>query len=216
MLSVLLQALTMEHILASKLSVAIDPQKILQEAQSLKIYVYDLASAGLQPPLHALAPGSPACTNPSCQGIYSYGTNIDLCNYGYGTPERKRFASPWQGSLWSNSDGGFSIAMNVHARLLHSPRRTLNPDEADLFFIPLYSRQLCLPWHYAPYLKCGFSIDRQLNITRLWEWIDEQQAWQNSDGSNHFVIAAQHFRMFSKGRVCYLHPLKNCSDARRE
>ena len=48
---------------------------IANEARELKIYVYDLAAAGLAPPLRTVAPGSAVCGSPGCPSHWK-----SLCN----------------------------------------------------------------------------------------------------------------------------------------
>ena len=107
-----------------------------------------------------------------------------------------------QGRIWSNGDGGFSIAQNVHGRLQRSKRVVTDPSDADLFFIPMHARQSCFAsWYHQPFAACGVDYSLYSKHTRFWSWMHQQPSFQASDGSDHFIIAAQNFPVFTKGRV---------------
>lgn len=106
-----------------------------------------------------------------------------------------------QGRLWTNGDGGFSIASNVHARLLTSQRVVSDPADADLFFIPLDAWKVCVPGWYSHAEPCGVSYSGYRDRSRLWTWLSAQPAWQASSGRDHFIVAAQQMIMFDKRHV---------------
>jgi hypothetical protein len=80
----------------------------------------------------------------------------------------------------------------------------MDPEEADLFFIPLDAWKICAPHWYSAYEQCGISYRKFASSSNFWSWMHEQPSWQSSDGSNHFIIAAQQHQLFAKGRVCFL------------
>jgi hypothetical protein len=165
-------------------------RQISATARAAKIFIYDLGVAGLQPPLDALSANSSTCQScPPAQ--YKGGMLIDMCNNAYGKPLTKPFASFFQGTAWSNHDGGFSIAPMVHARLAAGKRAVADPQDASLFFIPLYARQICRADAYTAMAQCGLDFSRYADPGPLWRWLLEQPAFRQSSGSDHFMILSQ-------------------------
>jgi hypothetical protein len=166
-------------------------------SRRVRVYAYDLAAAGVQPPLAATAAGSRAC---ACGHHFTYADSIaplDLCNHGLGKLYRPRFAAPYQGVYWGNHDLGGSLATAMHARLQASDRRVTDPARADLFFIPLESRHTCATSTgfrgdeaRGYFERCGYDYrDRaQRTIPDMWKWLLTQPSFRDSDGSDHFVI----------------------------
>lgn len=145
---------------------------IAKHARGLKIYVYDLAAAGLMPALTTLSPASHACRNADlCRTMPHVATVADLCNYGFGTPLPAPWASPLQGTLWSNGDNGLSLTPMVHSRLLRGHRVVTDPAEADLFFLPLDVVKTCKAQLYERYRQCGVNYSRYQDFTRFWLWL---------------------------------------------
>ena len=95
--------------------------------------------------------------------------NEDLMRYlhleqcGYGPTFHKEpgviFTDTWQ----------FTLDVILHHRLLFSPYRTLNPAEADVFYVPFYEALncFCKSWHNTTYL--GEELEKKVisEINRL-------------------------------------------------
>lgn len=69
--------------------------EIARHARGLKIYIYDLAAAGLSPALTTVAPESAACATDACVCHPRPGNSADLCNYSFGRP----VPAPWAAAL---------------------------------------------------------------------------------------------------------------------
>lgn len=129
---------------------------ISSTANAVKVFTYDLASAGLQPPLSAFAWDSAACQD--CPLTFKPGGNRnDFCNNAFGRPLARTFAAPYQGHVWAHHGQGVSVAPLVHARLAFGNRTVASPTEADLMFIPLYAVESCTV-NGAHYRECGIDF----------------------------------------------------------
>ncbi|KAH3816801.1 hypothetical protein DPMN_118324 [Dreissena polymorpha] len=114
-------------------------QDFSQTKTSFKIYVYNL----------------PAKFNTEVQQViskkYGYCYDLDYCGTGselfyleanMGTTN-KYVASKDYTQVVRNSQQ-FALEVLIHFKLLHSPIRTMNPIEADIFYIPAYTGLNCL------------------------------------------------------------------------
>lgn len=82
--------------------------------------------------------------------------------------------------------------MQVHARLASSPRAVTDPADADLFHIPFYSWQFGRPRMFRHLRKCGVDFVRHGDAAlKLWRWLMEQESFQRSDCSDHFIVLAE-------------------------
>ena len=111
-------------------------------------------------------------------------------NYEYGKVHRRKFAFAYQGNYWGNHHGGETVAALLAARLQNSTRTTRDASAADVFFIPLSTRNsLVAQMAVRPWRKnCGVDFISGRNITRMWRWLLEQPSFQESDGSDHFLV----------------------------
>ena len=91
--------------------------QIAAAARAVKVYVYDPASAGVQPPLTSFASDSAVCKD-SCRVRPRPGGVIDLCNHAFGRTASKQFARAMQGNVWVNHDYGHDVALQVCTRWL--------------------------------------------------------------------------------------------------
>ena len=163
-----------------------------------RVYIYDLAGAGLALPLAAFSPWSAACTECARQRDP---TAADLCNFGFGSPIDTPLSTAHQGLVWSNKGRGESLALQMHYRLSQSLLRTDQAAHADLFFIPLYIPQLCMPEAYTRFARCGIDFAAVSNFTAVWRWLLQQPSLKHSNGSDHFLIAARPWDHVSQVRT---------------
>ena len=100
---VLLQACALLTVLLSAGGVAAQPTReqlaVAEQARGVKVYVYDLAAAGLMPPLDVFAPGGQVCSRTECEFELFPGATVDMCNYSFGRPMSAEWAEPFQVSL---------------------------------------------------------------------------------------------------------------------
>jgi hypothetical protein len=82
--------------------------------------------------------------------------------------------------------------VQVHARLIDSPRAVKDPTKAQLFHIPFYSWQYGHPRNFGRYRECGVDYVGFGDVaTKLWHWLLQQVSFQASDCSDHFIILAE-------------------------
>jgi hypothetical protein len=165
----------------------------------VKIFTYDLESAGLGPRLESFSPSSPVCT--SCSRPRDP-TAADLCNYAFGSPIFSPLGYAYQGLVWSNKGRGECLAIQVHKRLSISQLSVRRADDANLFFIPIYAAQLCMNEAYARFQECGVDFKAHSNFTAIWAWLLQQPSFRQSDGADHFMIIARPWDHVAK--VCYV------------
>ena len=122
---------------------------------------------------------------------YRQARAADLCNYAFGTPIATPLGRGHQGVVWSNKGRGETLAVQLHHRLLHSTFATADPRLATLYFIPIYVAQLCMPEAYSRFAACGVDFAAYSNFTRIWEWLMDQNSFRESNGRNHFFVAAR-------------------------
>ena len=89
--------------------------QVAATARALRIYVYDPAAAGVQPPLAACAANSSVCSS-SCKHEVWPGREIDLCNNGFGRMRPAAFAAAMQGHFWGNHDWGHDVSHQARAK----------------------------------------------------------------------------------------------------
>ena len=70
--------------------------EIGRSARALKVYIYDLAGAGLMPPLSALDRESKVCQAAECRNRMLYGTGVDFCQDAFGDAIDAPFATAYQ------------------------------------------------------------------------------------------------------------------------
>jgi hypothetical protein len=100
--------------------------RVAAHARRVKVYVYDLAAAGFQPPLHLMNATSCACAcGPVVPKAFALreGMVHEVCNEMRGKLHARRFARAFQGNYWGNHDFGKSAGGVMHARLVRSYRR---------------------------------------------------------------------------------------------
>lgn len=82
----------------------------------------------------------------------------------------------------------FAAEIIFHKNILHSPVRTLNPDEADWFYIPVYLNcelgDRGLPLHERAPQIIRVAIK---HISTLWPY------WNRTEGADHFFIIPHDF-----------------------
>jgi hypothetical protein len=68
--------------------------------------------------------------------------------------------------------------------------RVDNPDEADVFFIPIRHIDVCLAYHnaMAAFAKCGIDHGEHHDLPGMWRWLLQQPSFRDSDGSDHFLF----------------------------
>jgi hypothetical protein len=169
--------------------------RIARASRKVRVHTYDIAAAGVQPPLSWASPVSTPCETRHDNGIFSL--PLDLCNEGLGKLYERTFAAPYQGVYWGNHDLGGSLATTMQARLQASYRAVASPEQAHLHFIPLESKLTCQTnsgWgndtRRAFLQTCGFDFrDAQTRtIPDMWKWLLKQPSFQRSNGSDHFII----------------------------
>lgn len=162
---------------------------IARHARAVRVFVYDLPSK-LHPSLETFAPDSQLCRKSgTASAWHTFG--IDLCNHGHGVAVigSSPLAAAYQGNVWSNHEGGHAIAPIMHARLATSARREHNPVKAHTFFIPFYTRQITKAHKfYGHYMQYGVDFSEYQDYAAFWAWMLEQPSFQNSDGSDHFMV----------------------------
>jgi hypothetical protein len=169
--------------------------RVARASRQVRVHTYDIAGAGVQPPLSWASPLSSPCATRHDNRIFSM--PLDLCNEGLGKLYERTFAAPYQGAYWGNHNLGGSLATTMHARLRFSYRAVASPAEAHLHFIPLESKLTCQTnsgWGNdtrRDFLrKCGYDFRgaQTRTIPDMWKWLLTQPSFQRSDGSDHFII----------------------------
>ena len=79
----------------------------------------------------------------------------------------------------------------MHARMQNSYRKVTDPEQADLFLIPLAAYDTCYarPGVSEEDRNCDRSYSDYRFVKNVWRWLAEQPSFQRSDGSDHFVFA---------------------------
>jgi hypothetical protein len=79
---------------------------IAETARDVKVFVYDLAGAGVQPPLSAAAGDSPACNcgHSLWNNLVATGFPTNVCNEQLGKLYTRPFADAYQGNYWCVAD----------------------------------------------------------------------------------------------------------------
>ena len=166
------------------------------------MYVYDLVAAGFAPPLNATDAHSPACD--CAPSTTSHGTTQDPCNGGAGRLHTRAFADAFQGNYWGNFRGGQDNMKTVRVRLETGYRRVFDPREAQLFFLPLEVFDACQAGKrrvQAVNRECGVDYRHHNDFLAMWRWLLRQDAFTQSDGSDHFLITEFPFKA---GQMSYL------------
>ena len=92
--------------------------QVAAAARAVRVFVYEPASAGVQPPLAAFAANSSVCKS-TCQQKH-HSVEVDLCNNAFGRMRPAKWAAAMQGHFWSNHDWGHDVShqvcIDVHKR----------------------------------------------------------------------------------------------------
>ncbi|KAF8703846.1 hypothetical protein HU200_031942 [Digitaria exilis] len=82
----------------------------------------------------------------------------------------------------------FATEIFVHRSLLSSAVRTLNPDEADWFYVPVYTTcDLTSSGHPMPFDSPRMMRAAILHIASLWPY------WNRTEGADHFFVTPHDF-----------------------
>ncbi|KAL4856586.1 DNA-directed RNA polymerase II subunit RPB2 [Chlorella vulgaris] len=92
-----------------------------------------------------------------------------------------------------------NLETGLHEMLLQSEHRTLDPSEADYFYVPVYSRCLIYPVAFAtdfPYFHGGPAASRIGAATNLllevFHWIRSHHPWWDRSGGRDHIILSVH------------------------
>ncbi|XP_045164927.2 uncharacterized protein LOC123528917 [Mercenaria mercenaria] len=119
---------------------------------------------------------------------YSFCYNLDYCGMGEelyqysdkGTQIDQKMEKT-DGRISVRNTHQFALEVIIHYKLLHSPYRTTNPDQADMFYIPAYTGLQCLT----------FSGNSQDFVNELFHYLETKE-------SKHFNSGKPHFSTLSK------------------
>ena len=165
---------------------------LAEESRGVKVFIYDLVSAGFVPPLDASDATSAACSCQPSQAGIGAGNAHDPCNNGLGQLRSRPFAAAYQGNFWGNHRSGSDIVKMMRARLADSDRVVTDPAEADLFFVPVEAFDACYAkksWAQTVMRECGTDYKQYSDLQGMWRWLLQQDTFRQSDGSNHFIFA---------------------------
>lgn len=105
-----------------------------------------------------------------------------VANHGLGQPLGSGPFPDSDPSPWYATNQ-FTSEMIFHARMENHPLRTWDPARADLFYVPFYGGL-----HAS-------SQFREMNLTArdelavgLFEFLESQYTWRESNGKNHFIV----------------------------
>ena len=120
--------------------------KLGSSSPAYKTYIYNL----------------PPAFNQDILLCYEQNKCFDTSESGYGaifnSAEGINFRNTWHGLL----------ELTMHHRLLHSAHRTMEPDQADVFYIPYYAEMMCKCSNYASgKFNSAIFADLYQNVTKL-------------------------------------------------
>jgi len=102
---------------------------------------------------------------------------------------------------WENatefSKGSYNLETGLHEYFLQSEHRTLDPEEADFFYIPVYPSCNAHPvygYNDFPWFHGGPGVNRAQSATNMWieawSWIRSHYPyWDRHGGADHIVLA---------------------------
>lgn len=82
----------------------------------------------------------------------------------------------------------YSSEMHVHKFLLHSAVRTLDPEEADFFYVPIYATCNLIVHQPNDMARNGAHFTKGMNII-----IEKYPYWNRTNGRDHVFVFAQGF-----------------------
>jgi hypothetical protein len=62
------------------------------------------------------------------------------------------------------------------------------PEEADVLFVPLHTRNVCNAYPRSIWRKCGIDYHKHKDLPGMWRWLLQQPSFAASNGSDHFII----------------------------
>ncbi|EFN55367.1 hypothetical protein CHLNCDRAFT_52572 [Chlorella variabilis] len=106
-----------------------------------------------------------------------------------------RLFTDGNGTNWEDS-GGYLAETGLHEALLQSKHRTLDPEEADYFYIPVYSSCYMYPIHGfadTPFFHAFHKIPRVHATTNMlievYHWLRAHHPyWDRSGGRDHIIL----------------------------
>ncbi|KAL4428361.1 hypothetical protein ABPG75_002450 [Micractinium tetrahymenae] len=109
-----------------------------------------------------------------------------------------RMFSETNGTIWV--DGWlYAAETGLHEALLQSEHRTLNPEEADYFYIPIYSSCYLYPIHGfndSPYFhggRTGIRVHNTINmLIEMHAWLRSHHPWWDRNGGRDHIILQTH------------------------
>lgn len=144
-----------------------DPSKI---KTSFKFYIYDL----------------PSKFNHDIQRLFTdvrqfaYCYNLDYCGMGEDLSQTDAGGhtnkTTNQEIMSIRNTHQFALEVVIHYKLLHSPYRTTDPNQADMFYIPAYAGLNCLT----------FKEDSKLFAKEVFEHLEKHEAKNFRSGKPHF------------------------------
>ena len=102
---------------------------------------------------------------------------------------------------WENvtgfAGGTYNLETGLHEFLLQSEHRTLNPEEADFFYVPVYTSCNAFPvygFNDFPWFHGGPGVNRAHSATNMWievwSWIRSHYPyWDRHGGADHILLA---------------------------
>lgn len=107
----------------------------------------------------------------------------------------KDIRTAWYQDAWLNNTAEYNSDLWVYDFIANSPHRTKNPEEATLFYIPIYpTRRLHLQLHTHNWQD---SIEISVNYSRtaLWYIREHFPYWDKHKGRDHFTtLTGDHAR----------------------
>jgi hypothetical protein len=98
----------------------------------------------------------------------------------------------------------FAAEIFMHRFLLSSATRTMNPEEADWFYTPVYTTCDLTPWgHPLPFKSPRIMRSAVQFISSHWPY------WNRTDGADHFFVVPHDFGACFHYQVSHRAKMKN-------
>ncbi|PSC69932.1 exostosin-like glycosyltransferase [Micractinium conductrix] len=90
----------------------------------------------------------------------------------------------------------YAVEPGLHEAMLQSEHRTLDPEEADYFYIPVYTSCYIYPIHGfsdSPYFHSAYGIPRVYGavnmLIEVYQWIRTHHPyWERNQGRDHIIL----------------------------
>ncbi|RMZ55166.1 hypothetical protein APUTEX25_005444 [Auxenochlorella protothecoides] len=94
----------------------------------------------------------------------------------------------------------YQLEMGLHEMLLQSPHRTLDPEEADFFYVPVYTSCLIMPvqnfgdgpYYHSPLSYGGRTVQAGGLLEDAFHWIRAHYPYWNRKGGRDHIWLATH------------------------